>query len=263
MIPIIYPFSLKGQSAKRLARNLQTKRVRPNGTYRYKQNHLIINLGNQVRPNWDNGNIKIINPWATIQTSSNKLLALNKLKEAGVKIPAHSINIEDARHWINDGHIVFCRTILHGSQGVGIHICKTLDELNNWAGQTKMFVKYFSHKREYRVFVFNGVAIDVIQKKRKIGFQGERNPLIKNLANGYIFARGNVQTPEMVKNEAVKAANALGLGLTGADVAFNEKHNSCVVLECNSNFGMMGTTLESVTNAIKNYLNPHVPNFNI
>ena len=54
MRAIIYPYKLGSQGAAELAAALNTKRVRSNGNYRPRNNHLIINWGNPRQPIWWN-----------------------------------------------------------------------------------------------------------------------------------------------------------------------------------------------------------------
>ena len=255
---VIYPYGLVSESGKLLAETFNAKKVRPDGNYRPQNDEIILNWGMSETPNWEGmvGNIKVINHWDAIKVSVNKLKTFEKLKAAGVNIPLFSTKIDDARQWIQNGDVIVCRKILCGSQGDGIVICKNLEELNVAAPDTKMFVRYFKRKKEFRVFVANGEIFDFSEKKKKEDFDGEHNTFVRNFAGGYIFARQNVVLPEIVKQQSIAAAAALNLQITAIDIGYNESQNLAVVFEANCSFAFDAgtTTFESVKKIINKYL---------
>lgn len=255
---VIYPYDLVSESGKLLAESFNAKKVRPDGNYRPQNDEVILNWGMSETPNWAGliGNVKVINHWDAIKVSVNKLKAFEKLKAAGVNVPLFSTRLDDAKQWLQNGDIIVCRKILCGSQGDGIVICKTLEELNAVAPEVKVFVRYFKRKKEFRVFVANGEIFDFSEKKKKEDFIGEHNTFVRNLAGGYIFARQNVVLPEIVKQQSIAAAAALNLQITAIDIGYNEAQNLAVVFEANCSFAFEAgtTTFESVKRIINKYL---------
>ena len=252
IIPIIYPYNMGSEAAKLLASTLKTKRVSETGGYVYRPNHLIINYGNKRMPNWGRGvKVNILNPWDAIQLSSNKLTALRRMRERNVSTIQFTENKNEAIQWVNDGAVVFCRTILNGYSGHGIVVAKTAKEIVD----APLYCVYKKSIAEYRVIVVNGSVIDFMQKKRKSDFQEktgkEVNGMVRNHDNGWIFARNEVTPPKNVLVESVKAVEALGLNFAGVDVIFNKLEGKAYVLECNTALGLQpeGTTLKRLSTA--------------
>lgn len=261
---ILFPHNLGSQGATQLAEEFETIKVKPDGKYTPKSHHVILNWGNSQAPNWGAAakqvGAKILNHWDNIKVSCNKKTAFEKLLAGQVVVPEFTNEVQVAQSWIGAGSWVVCRNILNGSQGDGIVICKTSQELTAAAPAAKLFVKYFKRKHEYRVFVGNGKVIDFIQKKKKGDFQGEHNNEVRNLNGGWIFAREGVQLPDVVKNEAIKAAKVLKLDFAGIDIGFNQTENKAAVFEANTAVGITpeGTTLDKISEFLKTYLNPQM-----
>lgn len=72
---------------------------------------------------------------------------------------------------------------------------------------------------------------------------------IRNLANGYIFARNEVTPPDDVLEQARKVFEVLPLDFGAVDVIWNEKRKSAYVLEVNTAPGLEGSTIESYKSA--------------
>jgi len=151
-----------------------------------------------------------------------------------------------ASGWIRDGSTVMCRTLLRASEGRGIVVAETEEQLVN----APLYTRYVPKKEEYRVHVLNGQVIDVQQKKKRRGFEDERNTKVRNLANGYVFCRDGITEPQNLRSVAIRATAALGYNLGAVDIAYNVKKDLLVVLEVNANPGMQGQTLENYANAI-------------
>lgn len=248
----ILPYKPSSESGKLLANALGTKRIKPDGDYKYQEGDLIVNLGFSQTPKWDNDNIPWINKPENVRIAVCKKKTFEKLKEKGVAIPDFTTSKETAAGWIQAGHKVVCREILNGHSAQGIVMAHSAAELSN---ASKLFVKYFPKKKEFRVHVIRdkeGLKIfDFIQKKAKSDIPaGQINYEIRNHGQ-WIFARDGVDLPNCVKKESVKAVEALGLDLASVDVCYSEKNNNCVVLECNTSSSLSGdTTLENYKNAL-------------
>ena len=253
LVPIILPYKLDSESALQLKKSLNTKLVKVNGVYKYKSNHLIINLGNSHSPIWRTQDTKWINKPENVAIGVNKLKTFNKLKEGNACIPFFSTDKKDAIDWLKDGYKVVCRELLTASQGRGIVIATKESELSP---NTKLYVRYFPKKFEYRVhLVKNGDNItifDFVQKKKRADIDNDKvDYQIRNHDNGWVFARDNVKLPTCVKNESIKAMKLMDLDLASVDVCFSQKNNQCVILEFNTASGLEG---QSITNYINEIL---------
>lgn len=266
----IFPWKQGSESGQLLRDSLEAagfncKQVKPDGAYSYKENDVIVNLGNSSRPNWDNaGNhaqIIWLNKPDKVAVAVCKRKTFEALQAGGVSIPAFTTSKQVATEWINTGHHVVCREILNGHSAQGIVFAKTVQELS---ANSKLFTKYFPKKKEFRVHMIRdkqGVKIfDGIEKKRAADIPKEQvNFQIRSHANGWNFTRDGVVLPNCVKSEAVKAANAVGLDLCSADVCYDVGNDTCVVLEVNTCSSLSGeTTLANYTNALKKVLKDEV-----
>lgn len=182
-----------------------------------------------------------------LKSGTDKLTQLTKFKENNVATVDFTTDRVVAAEWLADGTPVFARTLLRSSEGKGIVVAETAEQLV----AAPLYTKYFKKKAEYRVHVFNGQVLDVQQKrKRKEVNEDGRNPRIRNLANGYVFCRDGIVEPDGLRDLAVRATTALGYSLGAVDIVYNEHHRQLAVLEVNANPGLQGTTLENYANAI-------------
>lgn len=180
---------------------------------------------------------------------TDKLTQFTLFQQAGVACPEWTTSIDTARQWITEGNTVVCRRLLRASEGRGIVIAETADQLV----PAPLYTKYVKKKKEYRVHVFSGKVIDVQEKRKRKGFEEERNHKVRNLANGYVFCRDNITEPGGLRPLAVAATTALKYNIGAVDIAYNEKGNRLVVLEVNANPGMQGTTLNNYAVNIINW----------
>lgn len=256
MIPIIYPYKMGSSSAKLLAEALGTKRVKPDGKYKPKNNHLVINWGNGQVPNWwlwspENDDTPVINFPQAIGRASNKLETFKILSTAGVPTPEWTTNHTQAFKWWEEGAKVFIRSKLNGHSGDGIIITTADDEQFEDVG-FPLYTRNLGKRYEYRVHVFNGEVID-FQKKRRSS-NGTKNDDIRSHRNGWIFCREEITLPDRVRGAALGAVQSLGLCFGAVDVAYRARTDEAFVFEVNTAPGLEGKTLESYVNAIKKIL---------
>jgi glutathione synthase/RimK-type ligase-like ATP-grasp enzyme len=180
----------------------------------------------------------------SISIARNKLYTFNKLKEAGVSIPDFTTSKVTAQTWINERHTVFARQSLTASGGYGIVISNTTNPLP----EAPLYVKYMKKKKEFRVHVFNGQAIDVQEKRRRSG--DDSTDMIRNLDNGWVFCREDIVEPTELRALGVKATQALGLLFGAVDIIYNERYNTLYVLEVNTAPGLSPTTSKKYANSI-------------
>lgn len=182
----------------------------------------------------------------TLSPGTPKDVQLKRFNDAKVSAPEFTDSIEVARGWIAAGDSVMCRTLLRASEGRGIVVADTPEQLVH----CRLYTRYVKKKAEFRVHVLNDEVIDVQTKRKRRGFDGDRDTKVRNLANGYVFCRDGIVEPTGLRELARQAVRAVGFHLGAVDIAFNERNNRLVVLEVNANPGMQGTTLENYANAI-------------
>ena len=148
-------------------------------------------------------------------------------------------------HGLSSKRIV-ARKLIYASEGRGIVIFNKEDT----PPPAPLYTEYIVKKKEFRVHVFNNQVIDIAEKRKRVGYTGERDNLIRNTANGYVFCRTNIVEPDNLRALALSAVAALGRSQGAVDVIWNEKQDKCYVLEVNSRPGMEGTTVAKYAEAI-------------
>lgn len=181
-----------------------------------------------------------------MQAGIDKITQLVNFQVNGVACPEFTRDKNVAAEWIRAGDVVMCRTLTRASEGRGIVIAETVDQIVN----APLYTKYFKKKEEYRVHVLDGKVIDIQQKRKRRGVGNDTNGRIRNLANGYVFCRDGIQERAGLNDLAVAAVAALNYKLGAVDVAYNVKRDKLIVLEVNACPGMQGKTLDNYANAI-------------
>lgn len=256
---VIIGYNKFSASVKLLTNALKTKQNKPvlrvskNSTkYQPRYSDYIINWG--CSKNWD---------FITLDNKDGHQYAINKLDffkkifkwnsdnqlypNTFVNIPEWTENENIASQWKS---MVVCRKLLSGHSGAGIVLHENGD--NTKLPKAPLYVAYKKKKHEYRVHFFKKAdgsytVIDVAQKKKRKDV--EQNHQIRNHANGWIYAREDLQIPQDLHEQAIRAATAVGLKFGAVDLIWNEKENKSYVLEINTAPGITGTTLDCYTNA--------------
>jgi glutathione synthase/RimK-type ligase-like ATP-grasp enzyme len=260
---VLCPKKMGSESASELAKIFNTKKVFKNRKFRRRSTDLLVNWGNaSLIPVFGDN---YLNKPEAVENSSNKVKAFDILDEVGGNIPWYATSIEEARELFNQEgvEIVFCRTLTRASEGRGIVIAHSPEELVP-AG---LYTALEPHTNEYRVHIFDDRVIDVAEKRRASTPEGEEpvepteeERLIKNHHNGWVFARGNARLKHLdgeyktaIAEEALLAIEALELDFGAVDVIYNNPTREAFVLEVNSAPGMEAgsTTLFNYANAFK------------
>lgn len=243
---IIHPHNFGSGGAKALMRGLPAVRVRDTGRYRKRGGDFIINWGNTSTPSWGKPNL---NQPEAVSLAVNKVLALDKMKEAGVRTVEHTTDSDIVQQWLDEGHSVYARTLTRASEGRGIHVVTRGMQIP----RAPLYTKGIKDGTEYRLHVFDGVVIDYT-KKVPINPVAGGNALIKSHSNGWTFAR-NVERRLSLETEAVKAVKALGLDFGAVDI-ITFKKTGVRVLEVNTSPGMFegSKTMGSYVSAVHGYL---------
>lgn len=223
----LYPYKSNSSSCKKLAKELNAKLIKlKNSAYKNKPNHLVINWGNSNPPDYISLN-------KTTTDASNKLRTFQKLQEHDLPIPEWTTDKEKAKTWLPK--TVFARTVLNGHSGKGII---------EFTGEqdAPLYVKYIKKTFEYRFHTTKNAVLDIQQKKRK--FNHNLDYKIRNLANGWIYARNDINQPNPIASElAMKAIQALNLDFGAVDIIYNQHQNKYYILEVNTAPGLENTTL--------------------
>lgn len=183
------------------------------------------------------------------QNPLDKIAQFRRFSEAGVSCPNWTTNADDVAGL--GSKTVFARTLVNSTNGRGI----VEFEVGAAIPRAPLYTAYIPKKAEYRFHVFAGRVIDVQQKRKKRGFENERDTRVRNLHNGYVYCRDGVNPPAGAADLAVAAVASLGYQYGAVDLIYNEKQNKCFVLEVNSRPGLMGTTLKNYADAIINTFN--------
>lgn len=258
----LYSWNSKSEGAKQLALALGIKRLKEEGsTFKGREGKTVINWGRSTFDNPEAQKCRIVNSPEAVARASDKLLFYKTLEgklNPDVLVP-WSTDLERALEWVREGELVFARTKLKGSGGEGIVIMQK-DDPDSFV-KAPLYTKYVKKSDEYRIHVAGG---EVFLKQRK-GLRktdDEGNPIdpakadwkIRNLANGFIFARDNVDPPASVCAAAVAVHAHLGLDFYAADVIYNAKSDRAYVLEVNTAPGLNGSTVSDYAEAIKTLL---------
>lgn len=243
----VFPYKLGSQSAKSLAQTLGVKRVRP--TYNARRTDVIINWGNS-RPSDILHVDHDLNKHRAISIACNKLDTFRCLRHNEFEdTPDWTWDKDIAEEWLQEGHTVYCRQTLTGHSGSGIVIAGPSDVL----ARAPLYTKATKHKHEFRIHVFKGEVIDVQQKKKRLGFEGGTSG-IRNHANGWIYARCDIDVPLKVLTAAKEAVRILGLDFGACDIGYRERDDKAFLFEVNTAPGLYGTTLQKYVEAFSNYI---------
>jgi glutathione synthase/RimK-type ligase-like ATP-grasp enzyme len=189
----------------------------------------------------------MLNHPKALEETTNKLAFFQRVTAEGLGdlIPPYWTNKEDIP---DEAFPIVCRTILNSHSGRGIVIADSRDDLVD----APLFTKYIKKRDEYRIHLGcpfrppweESIIISVQQKRRRLDAE---NPdwRVRNHANGFIYARENVNPPECVIYAAKTVFNkCTELDFGAVDVIYNAKQDRAYVLEINSAPGLEGQTLQ-------------------
>lgn len=246
----VIPYRNGSRGASELAQALGGLCLRLNGSrFQRRPTDRIINWGN-TEPLFTDG---VLNGRG-IREASNKLRFFELIGRTNPDIiPRWWTRSEDIPA---DAYPIVCRTILAGHSGQGIVIANTRDDIV----PAPLYVQYVKKQDEYRIHVgverrLDGNAETVIdvQKKMRRREHEEPNYQIRNLANGFIYAREDVVAPEGVIEAAKTALGLTSLDFGAVDVIYNARQDRAYVLEVNTAPGITGTTTANYANYFRNY----------
>lgn len=249
MVRYIYSYNLHSQGSRDLAKAMKGVRLKKqNSKFTGSPDKVVINWGATRIPEFvTNGGTRILNSPERVAIASNKTKCFSVLRDHDVRIPPMTTEYATALAWVQGGDVVLARTILNGSSGAGIVIMDS-EHPDTHEVSAPLYVKYIKKRHEFRLHFHSGNDTPfLIQRKglsREWANHNDVNPMIRNLANGYIFVRNeDLEVPEDVITQSRKAFIASRLHFGAIDVIYNEKQNKAYVLEINTAPGLVGTTV--------------------
>ena len=241
----IRSYKAGSKSARALADYLGVKVLKQeNSKFIGRRNDIIINWGNSSSIPFA---CQVLNEPYHVATATNKLKAFEILCN-NVNIPRYTTISSEA---LQSYKRVFVRQTVSGHSGEGILVVDTEDV--EFLPPAPLYVEAVAKKNEYRAIVVGGKVVDLKQKRLASDAPEDRSKFIRNLQNGWIFARDNVEYIEGLNEIAIKAVNALGLDFGAVDI-ITDKNNVLYVLEVNTAFGLEGQTIELVGDALKDLI---------
>ena len=230
----LYPYNVNSESSKLLAKALGIKRIKHEGSKFLPKGQTIINWGSTSIPAEYSLKCNVLN--RDVVLAVNKLKFFQQVEGEPWCIP-FTTNIDTAASWIDEGCVIVCRTKLTGHSGEGIVIANTKEEL----APAPLYTKYMKKKDEYRIHISKGTIFLMQRKARNKDIPNEQvDWLVRNHANGFIYAHLDLDIPECVKAVAKACMEVLGLDFGAVDVTYNEASNKAYVLEVNSSPGLSG-----------------------
>lgn len=251
MRTLLYAYNPYSEGARRVARALGVVRLRHKGSkYKAAPSDFIVNWGSNQVPMQFMETPRVINMPSFVDWASNKLRAYTLFSECGVPTVPHCTDRDKAREWLSEGKTTLARMLLRASEGRGVQVMETIEDLVD----APLYTQYIKKKDEYRVFVIgNNVACATQKRKRRD--VDDVDYKIRNYCNGWVFCHENAEPPPAVTEAAVKAVQALRLDFGAADVGWNEHKQAAYVYEVNTAPLMEGTTLELFAAALNDYIN--------
>ena len=228
----VLPYKPKSRGARRLARALGGSIL----TGSAGPGDIVINWGNTQEPHRATINNM------DIRSATNKKRFFQKMQEDGKagEVPPFWTRREEIPA---DAYPIVCRTSLAGHSGDGIVIAAGPNDLVD----APLYVKYIRKQDEYRIHVGrkgDNPSIIAVQRKARRHDVPNPNWQVRSHANGFIYARQNVDPPQSVLTLACSALMSSGLDFGAVDVIFNGKEGKAYVLEINTAPGLEGQTIE-------------------
>lgn len=256
MTKFIYSYNKFSEGAKLLAETMGIKRIKHgNSRFRPAANKTVINWGcASMERIAELSPCRIIQHPTLVGYCSNKRKFFEVMSDGGEavipRMPEFTTDQTVAQAWSASGCLVVARTVLNGHSAEGLVLIEPNTPSEAFTA-APLYTKYVKKLSEWRVHIVAGNVIDVQKKMKRREFeQDERDTRIRNLANGYIFAREFDDLPDDVIEQGKRAFNCSGLDFGAVDVIYNRQQNQAYVLEINTAPGLCGTTLTKYAEAL-------------
>lgn len=211
--------NLKSGSLKRIAQGLSTK------------------LGYKV---WRSNKQKPNRIHLLYGDQKGKIEQYEFFKAQGISALEFTCDRAVAKAWASDGSTVIVRTLTHSSEGKGIIVAETPEQIP----VAPVYTRYKKKKKEFRVHIFKDQVVHVLEKRRKKDYDGSADAKIRNTANGYVFCSEGVVEPNGIRELALQARKVTKSDFAGVDIGYNEKLNQLFVIEVNSAPGIEGSNVD-------------------
>jgi hypothetical protein len=165
-----------------------------------------------------------------------------------VKTPEFTTKQEVAQQWSDEGSTVVVREKLTGHSGDGIIIVEKGEQVP----AAPLYTKYIFKEKEFRVHVVGKKVIDT-QRKIKDPDREVVTWKVRSHANGFIYARNNIDPSPERDSLAIAAIKAVGLHFGAVDI-IQDKAGVYYVLEINTAPGLEGQTVESYAKAFREWV---------
>jgi glutathione synthase/RimK-type ligase-like ATP-grasp enzyme len=224
-----------------------------NSHFRGRAGDTVINYGSSSTDHVGTvvNNGRVINTPDAVRLAANKTSAFQKFNDAGLSTVESTTSRRQARIWIDEGHVVYCRESTNGHSGEGIVIC-TQGEAPEDLGRIPMvnpahlphyplYTKGIAgRRRELRVHVAFGQVVLAQQKRRREGYRAmeEYSNVVRNFDTGWIYATSTVVMSDETKALALASVESLGLDFGAVDIITHE--DRAWVLEVNTAPGLAG-----------------------
>src|SRR5690606_33236613 len=206
IMAFIYIWNKVGEGGSALADKLGLMRIKhENSRFIGAARKTVLNWGSSSLPD-EVTKCRIINKPELVKLCSDKREFFRKC-DPETTVP-FTTDVNQAIEWLSRNETVVARTILNGHSAAGLVITKP-DRAGDLP-RAPLYTMYVKKKDEYRIHVANGQIVDVQRKSLKKDFVEEDqaegreiNHMVRNLENGYIYQRENVNAPEDVKLKAL------------------------------------------------------------
>lgn len=181
----------------------------------------------------------------------DKIFQYKWFEENNIPSLVYTTDPHVAFRWNDQDKItVIGRMLTRSSEGKGIVIHEP--GLGNFTMNCPVYTQYKKKKKEFRVHIFKDQVVQVLEKRRKTNWQGDKSDTkIRNTANGYVFCSSGVVEPDGIRDLALKASKVTSSDFKGVDIGYNEKKNELFVIEVNSAPGIEGSNVQRYVDVIK------------
>lgn len=237
-----------------IGKELKLRQFAPTSPLWPRNGRVMLNWGCSVVPEW-NDNVSWINNPEAVIGAVDKLRTFLILGEFNVPTLKHTNNKTDAQQWVDNGRAVFVRHKLNGHSGQGIELIT-----NGTVPEAPLYTRNFPKSHEYRVHVFRGEILDLVEKKAT---SLEANRKVRTHDNGWVFAHSELTCDRLeyrhvLETTARNAIDALSLDFGAVDILVRHRdddYHSLAVCEINTAPNITApTTKQRYLDKIKEFL---------
>lgn len=255
----IYSWNFGSEGADLLKQAMKIKKIKhEKSLFKGDPRKTVLNWGSSDLPR-EVLKSRVINPADRVTVTSNKLSFFRHITDTNRDLlPPWTTDQDTAIKWVTEGHTVCARTVLNGHSANGL-VLMHRDKPETLV-RAPLYTRYIKKDEEYRVHIVEGTVIDTQRKVLKKDFATKAeeegraiNWKIRNLDNGFIYQRNDINPDPSVHRVALEAIRISGLNFGAVDVIFSKAARRSYVLEINSAPGITGTTVENYARAFERY----------